>query len=252
MRLLIVEDDTQIAQGLARVLESSGHAVDVTGRVATARAAIRSAHYELVILDLGLPDGDGTTLLRDLRAAGDHTPVLALTARDEVSERVHLLNLGADDYLSKPFALAELEARIGAVTRRAIGHSGGEVRVGQLRFDLSERQVYVADQLLALSPREFGVLEILMLKRGRVVSKSRILEHLCNWDEDLTEAAVELYVHRVRKKIKGTEVTLRTLRGLGYMLQQSDATDNVADDSDELELVSDDSVAANSLSGSGL
>jgi two-component system OmpR family response regulator len=178
--------------------------------------------------------------------------VLALTARDEVSERVHLLNLGADDYLSKPFALAELEARIGAVTRRAIGHSGGEVRVGQLRFDLSERQVYVADQLLALSPREFGVLEILMLKRGRVVSKSRILEHLCNWDEDLTEAAVELYVHRVRKKIKGMGVTLRTLRGLGYMLQQSDATDNVADDSDELELVSDDSVAANSLSGSGL
>lgn len=223
MRLLVVEDDAQISTALSRGLRRSGHAVDAFDSLESTRDALRTAPYDLVILDLGLPDGDGTDLLRSLRSHEDHTPVLVLTARDEVAERVRVLNLGADDYLVKPFELAELEARISAVTRRAIGRSGGELRLGNLSFDLVERRAHCGGRMLELSPRELGVIEILLLKRGNAVSKSRILEHLCAWDDELTESAVEIYVHRVRKKIEGTGVTLRTLRGLGYLLQEADA-----------------------------
>lgn len=221
MRLLLIEDDAQIAESLARALRSAGDRVDVHANCRDAEQALRSVEYALVILDLGLPDRDGTTLLRALRAAENHTPVLVLTARDELEERVRALDLGADDYLSKPFELAELQARIRAVTRRALARSGGEIAVGKLRLHLSSRHADVSGQLLELSPRELGVLEVLLLRRGRVVSKQQIQEHLCDWSEELTDGAIELYVHRLRKKLRSADVDLRTVRGFGYLLRDA-------------------------------
>jgi DNA-binding response OmpR family regulator len=221
MRFLLIEDDAPIAESLARGLRAAGDRVDVYGSCRDADQALRSVEYALVILDLGLPDRDGASLLRDLRARNDHTPVLVLTARDELDERVRVLDLGADDYLSKPFDLAELQARIRAITRRALARSGGEIAVGRLRLDLSSRHADVEGTLLELSPRELGVLEVLLLRRGRVVSKQQIQEHLCDWSEDLTDGAIELYVHRLRKKLKSADVDLRTVRGFGYLLREA-------------------------------
>jgi two-component system OmpR family response regulator len=219
VRLLLVEDDVQIAESLARALRRGGDVVDVHGTAREAEEALRAVDYALVILDLGLPDRDGSTLLSLLRARENHTPVLVLTARDELDDRVRLLNLGADDYMVKPFELVELQARIRAVTRRALARSGGSIGVGALRLNLSERRAYAGESPLDLSPRELGVLELLLLRRGRVVSKAQIQEHLCEWDQELTDGAIELYIHRLRKKLAGTEVELRTMRGFGYLLQ---------------------------------
>lgn len=219
MRLLLVEDDVQIAESLARGLRRSGDVVDVHGTAGEAEEALRSVEYSLVILDLGLPDRDGSVLLSGLRARENHIPVLVLTARDELDDRVRMLNLGADDYMVKPFELVELQARIRAVTRRALARSGGSIGVGALRLDLAERRAYAGETPLDLSPRELGVLELLLLRRGRVVSKAQIQEHLCEWDQELTDGAIELYIHRLRKKLAGTEVELRTMRGFGYLLQ---------------------------------
>jgi DNA-binding response OmpR family regulator len=222
MRLLLVEDDAQIADSLARGLRRGGDTVDVHGNGRDADAALRGAGYDLMILDLGLPDRDGTAVLSELRGRDDHTPVLVLTARDELSDRVRALDLGADDYLTKPFEFAELQARIRAIARRAIARAGGDIGVGSLRFNQVQRQAYADDAPLDLPPRELAVLEVLLLRRGRVVSKAQIQQHLCDWDQELTEGAIELYVHRVRKKLEGTGVTLRTVRGLGYLLQHPD------------------------------
>jgi two-component system OmpR family response regulator len=219
MRLLLIEDDVQIAQSLGRALRRAGDVVDVYGTARDAEQALRTVDYDLVILDLGLPDRDGAVLLRAMRAQDDHTPVLVLTARDELTDRVRMLDLGADDYMVKPFELTELQARIRAVARRAIARSGGDIGVSGLRFDLAERRAYAGDLPLELSPRELGVLEVLLLRRGRVVSKAQIQGHLCDWDEALTDGAIELYVHRLRKKLEGTQVELRTVRGFGYLLQ---------------------------------
>ena len=219
MRLLLIEDDVQIAEGLARALRRGGDVIDVHHNARDAEQAIQSVDYALVILDLGLPDRDGSALLRAMRARENHTPVLVLTARDEPGDKVRLLDLGADDYLVKPFDLAELQARIRAVARRAIARSGGDITVGSLRFDLAERRAYNGDNSIDLSPRELGVLEVLLLRKGRVVSKAQIQEHLCEWNEELTDGAIELYVHRLRKKLENTDVNLRTVRGFGYLLQ---------------------------------
>jgi len=225
MRLLLIEDDAQIAESLGRALRRGGDVVDIYGTARDAEQALRAVDYALVILDLGLPDRDGGTLLRGMRAQDNHTPVLVLTARDELNDRVRMLDLGADDYMVKPFELVELQARIRAVARRAIARSGGDIGVGGLRFDLAERRAYAGDVALELSPRELGVLEVLLLRRGRVVSKAQIQEHLCDWDEALTDGAIELYVHRLRKKLEGSEVELRTVRGFGYLLQATPGTE---------------------------
>ena len=219
MRLLLIEDDVQIAESLGRALRRAGDVVDIYGTARDAEQALRAVDYALVILDLGLPDRDGAALLRAMRAQDNHTPVLVLTARDELDDRVRMLDLGADDYMVKPFELVELQARIRAVARRAIARSGGDIGVGGLRFNLAERRAYAGLVALELSPRELGVLEVLLLRRGRVVSKAQIQEHLCDWDHALTDGAIELYVHRLRKKLEGTEVDLRTVRGFGYLLQ---------------------------------
>jgi two-component system OmpR family response regulator len=220
MKLLLIEDDVQIAQGLARALRRGGDLVEVFGTCVEAQQALRAFSYDLLILDLGLPDRDGATLLRGLREEENHLPVLVLTARDEPGDRVRLLDLGADDYLVKPFDLAELQARSRAIARRALGRSGAGISLGRLRFDLGERRAYNAGTPLEISPRELGVLEVLLLRRGRVVSKAQIQQHLCDWGSELTDGAIELYVHRLRRKLEGAGVELRTVRGFGYLLQE--------------------------------
>ena len=222
MRLLVVEDDIEIADGLTGALRRSGHAVDCVHRGGEALVAADMQEYDLVVLDLGLPDQDGLSVLRTLRARKNHTPVLVLTARDGLRARVQGLDLGADDYVLKPFEYSELEARIRAITRRTVSGTGADVRVGELRLKAAERRMCLGDAPMELSPREFGVLEILLLRRGRVVSKSQIQSHLCDWSDELTDSAIELYVHRVRRKLEGGGVEIRTVRGFGYLLQAVD------------------------------
>jgi len=219
LRLLVVEDDVQIARGLLDALRRSGHAVDSVERGADALVALQTEQYELVILDLGLPDIDGLDVLKAVRARDSHVPVLILTARDSLRSRVRGLNVGADDYLLKPFEYEELEARIRAVTRRAMTGAGADVRLGSLTLKSEERRFYVNDNPVELSPREFGVLEVLLLRHNQVVSKAQVESHVCDWSDDLTEGAIELYVHRVRRKIEGAGVEIRTVRGFGYLLQ---------------------------------
>ncbi len=219
MKLLVVEDDELIANGLQRCLQRGGNSVDVSGEGHTALYAVQHADYDCVILDLGLPDMDGTQVLRQMRQSRCDTPVVILTAREDTAERVRGLDWGADDYVAKPFEIEELEARIRAVTRRAIARRGGDINVAKLRLSLANKQVFVGERNADLLPREFAILECLLLRQGRVLSKRQLLEQISGWDEDLSESAIELYVHRVRRKIENSGVTIRTLRGFGYMLQ---------------------------------
>jgi len=217
-----VEDDPQIVEGLTGALRRSGHSVDAISDGQTADLRLTTEEYDLVILDLGLPQKDGFAVLKDFRKRGKHTPVLVLTARDEPSDRVRGLDYGADDYIVKPFDLAELEARIRAVARRSWGRSGGDVTVGGLRLQLSDRTVFANERRLELSPREFGVLECLMLRQGRVVSKVQLQEHFSSGDAEMSDGAIEVHIHRVRKKIELAGVELRTIRGFGYLLRSPD------------------------------
>jgi DNA-binding response OmpR family regulator len=219
MKLLVVEDDLPIAVGLQRALGRSGNVVDLRHDGRSALSALIDADYDCIVLDLGLPDIDGTQVLRQLRRRHRHTPVVILSARDDTSDRIFGLDLGADDYVAKPFDLAELEARVRAVTRRAIARRGDDVSVGRLRLSLSERRVFIDRHVVDLSPREFAVLECLLLRHGRVVSKRHLLEHLSEGDAEISEGAIELYVHRVRRKIEYSGCAIRTLRGFGYLLQ---------------------------------
>lgn len=219
MRILIVEDDPALTDGLLRSLEQSGYAVDCAGNGDQANAMLKEAVYDLAILDLGLPRLDGTEVLKRLRQRGSRTPVLILTARDAVEDRVQGLDLGADDYLTKPFSLVELEARVRALIRRGQLGSNAALNCGQLVFDPAGRRAACGDVPLELSSRELGVLEVLMLRLGKVVNKEQIMEALCNWDEDLGDNAIEVYIHRLRKKLESSGTHIRTIRGLGYLLE---------------------------------
>ncbi|MCX7627128.1 MAG: response regulator [Methylophilaceae bacterium] len=219
MRILIVEDDPTLADGLTRSLQQSGYAVDCAVNGEQASSMLRDGVYDLAILDLGLPRLDGIEVLRRLRQQGGRTPVLILTARDAVESRVQGLDMGADDYMIKPFSLIELEARIRALIRRGQLGSNIPLSCGRLTFDPSARRAYIENRALELSAREIGVLEVLMLRQGKVVNKEQIMEALCNWDEDLGDNAIEVYIHRLRKKLECSGVRIRTLRGLGYLLE---------------------------------
>ena len=220
MRVLIVEDDSILADALCRSLTQSGYAVDSATQGEDADHMLAYQPYDLVILDLGLPRLSGFDVLRRLRRRSGQTPVLILTARDGVADRVKGLDLGADDYLTKPFDLGELEARIRALIRR--GQSGGSTQlgIGKLLLDTAGRRAAIDEQPLDLSARELAVLEILMLKTGRVVNKEQIMEGLCNWEDDIGDNAIEVYVHRLRKKLKTCDIRIRTIRGLGYLLEK--------------------------------
>ena len=224
MRILIAEDDSILADGLVRSLRQSGYAVDHVKHGAEADTALSLQTFDLLILDLGLPLMSGLEVLRRLRARNSQMPVLILTAADSVDERVKGLDLGADDYMAKPFALNELEARVRALTRRGAGGGPTVVRHGSLSFDQVGRIAYINEQVIELSARELGVLEVLLQRIGRLVSKEQLVNHLCEWGEEVSNNAIEVYVHRLRKKIEPSGARIMTVRGLGYSLEKTTGT----------------------------
>lgn len=221
MRILLVEDDPALADGLQHSLDQSGYAVDCATNGEMAATLLQDGVYDLAILDLGLPRMDGTEVLRRMRQRGGKTPVLILTARDAVEDRVAGLDLGADDYMTKPFNLSELEARVRALIRRGQLGSNTALVCAGLSLDTAARRAFSSGVPLDLSARETGVLEILMLRQRKVVSKEQIMEALCTWDEDLGGNAIEVYIHRLRKKLESSGARIRTVRGLGYLLEEN-------------------------------
>jgi two-component system OmpR family response regulator len=222
MHILVAEDDQVLADALTRALKQAGYTVDQLAIGSEVDAALNTHEFDLLILDLGLPKLGGLEILRRLRARGSHLPVLILTAADSVEQRVQGLDLGADDFMAKPFALQELEARVRALTRRGLGTTGQSVQHGPLRFDASGRVAYLNEQLLELSAREVAVLEALLQRVGRLVSKEQLVQQLCSWGDEVSHNAIEVYVHRLRKKIEQGPVRIATVRGLGYCLERVD------------------------------
>ena len=220
MRILIAEDDQVLADGLLRSLRASGYAVDQVGSGTEADAALASHEFDLLILDLGLPKMNGLEVLRRLRARGQTLPVLILTAADGVEERVKGLDYGADDYMAKPFALSELEARVRALTRRGMGAASAIIRHGPLEYDQTGRVASIEGKMIELSARELGLLEVLLQRSGRLVSKEQLVELLCEWGEEVSNNAIEVYIHRLRKKIEKGPIRIATVRGLGYCLEK--------------------------------
>lgn len=220
MRVLIAEDDAAIAAGVAAALRHGGHAVDVVEDGARADAALHDAPYDLLVLDLGLPRLDGTEVLHRLRKRGGEIPVLVITAREGLHERVRVLDLGADDYLVKPFALDEFKARVRALLRRVTSKGTPELKLGRLRVDLPGRRAWIDEAPLELTAREFGVLAALATHVGRLTSRAQLVESLCSWDQELTDNGLDIAVHRLRRKLRGCGTGVRTIRGLGYMLEE--------------------------------
>ena len=220
MRILIAEDDSILTDGLTRSLRQSGYAVDAVSDGVAADAALIAQEFDLLILDLGLPRMSGLQVLSKLRARQSRLPVLILTAADSVEQRVKGLDQGADDYMAKPFSLSELEARVRALARRGAGGGSTILRHGKLEFDQTGRVALVNQQTLDLSAREVSLLEILLTRSGRMVSKTQIVDHLCEWGEEVSSNAIEVYVHRLRKKLDDSGVKITTVRGLGYCLER--------------------------------
>ncbi len=218
MRILLVEDDRQLADGITRALRQSGATVDWLTDGALADSVLATEPYDLAVLDLTLPGLDGLEVLRRLRVRGGRTPVLVLTARGELQQRVTGLDAGADDYLTKPFDLAELEARARALLRRGQGGVPPEIVHGRLTFDTVGRRVTVDGAPIELPRRELHVLEVLLNNPGRVVSKEQIADHIFGFDDEAGPNAIELYIHRLRKRLDAA-ASIRTVRGLGYMLE---------------------------------
>jgi DNA-binding response OmpR family regulator len=223
MRMLVVEDNEELAELLEKGLRAAGFAADLAGRAADARQMLGVNRYCALVLDLGLPDDDGLTVLRDLRQRGDNIPVLILTARGGVHDRVTGLGAGADDYLVKPFAFEELIARLRALLRRPGEMLGKMLTVGNVAFDVESRQVYIDGEPHVFSARETAVLEILMRRGGRVTPKKFVEDHLFGLSGDVGSNAVEVYVHRLRKQLSLVKANLEihTIRGVGYVLNEA-------------------------------
>ncbi|HMD53496.1 MAG TPA: response regulator transcription factor [Phycisphaerae bacterium] len=224
MRILIVEDDPVLADGLTRSLQHAGYVVDCSRDGEQADYALTVQNHDLVILDLGLPKIDGFEILKRLRRR-DTTPVMVLTARDALDDRVRGLDLGADDYMIKPFDLPELEARVRALIRRGQSGGGALIECGELMFDTNGRRTFLNKQPLELSARELAVLEVLMLRSGRVVNKEQLLEKIYSEEDEVGANAIEVCVHRLRKKLEPAGVVVRTIRGLGYLLEKQSRSD---------------------------
>jgi two-component system response regulator TctD len=219
MRLLIVEDTADLAEAIAGRMRKLGYAVDLVGNGEEADELLRSESYHLVVLDLTLPGIGGKEVLHRLRQRRSRTPVLVLTARSDVDDKVGALDYGADDYLVKPFDFRELEARCRALLRRPHGMASSEVSFGDLVFDGAAKRVTVAGQPVELGSREFRLLELFLANLGRVLSKEALLDQLFGLEDAVAPNAVELYVSRLRRKLEGSAVKIRTLRGLGYVAE---------------------------------
>lgn len=225
MRLLIAEDDEVLADGLSRSMRQSGYAVDcVNDGLAASTVLSGEQPFDLVVLDLGLPKVDGFTVLKTLREKNRQVPVIILTARDAEEDRVKGLDLGADDYMIKPFSLPELEARVRALIRRGQCGVNPVYSCGTLTFDSVGRRAAINGETLDLTTRELSVLEALMSRIGWVISKEQLLERLYSYSEEASSNAIEVYIHRLRKKIEPAGVTIRTIRGLGYIIDKVNAT----------------------------
>jgi len=223
VRILIAEDDAILADGLTRSLRQSGCTVDAVKTGMEADAALTTGQFDVLILDLGLPRMGGLDVLKRLRARGSSMPVLILTAQDGVNDRVRGLDLGADDYLVKPFNLAELEARVRALCRRGQLNTTTVLRHGELVYDQVGKIAEVKGNPLDLSARELALLEIFLQRPGRMVSKEKIVDLMCQWGEEVSTNAVEVYIHRLRKKLEAGDVKILTVRGLGYCREKAQA-----------------------------
>lgn len=216
MRLLLIEDDDMIGRAVRQGLVSAGFAVDWVQDARAAQLSLSTGVYDLAILDLGLPRGDGMELLKDLRQGGDSMPVLIASARDTVKDRIAGLEAGADDYVLKPFDLDELVARVRALLRRHAGSGSPVMRHGDLALDPVRKEVTLAHRLVELSAREFAVLEALMQKPGAVLSRERLEEAVYGWGQEVTSNSIEVHLHNLRKKL-GSE-TIKNVRGVGYRI----------------------------------
>ena len=219
MRVLVVEDNNLVADAIILGLMAAGFAVDRAASAEAAVIALGSEHFDLAVVDVGLPGMDGLDLVRHIRDGGSPLPVMILTARDTLAVKVESLNLGADDFLMKPFEQEELVARCRALIRRANMNAGGQVLLGRLRIDVSGRRLRIDERIVDLTAREWAVLECLALHAGRVVSKERLQQAIASFDQALTPNAVEVYISRVRAKLMEAAV-IRTVRGLGYRLDE--------------------------------
>ena len=220
MRILVAEDDAILADGVAISLRQSGYAVDWVKNGFDADSALEADDFDLLILDLGLPRKSGLDVLKRLRQRDSRVPVLILTARDGVDDRVRGLDAGADDYLAKPFDLAELEARVRALMRRGLAGAPTVVRHGPLSYDQVGRVAQLNGLPLELSARELGLLEVFLQRAGRMISKEQLVSHLCEWGDEVSPNAIEVYVHRLRKKLEPGAIRIVTVRGLGYSLEK--------------------------------
>jgi two-component system OmpR family response regulator len=229
MRILLVEDDALLADGLARALSHSGYVVEMAADGKAADRWIEGGTFDLVILDLGLPGLDGAEVLQRLRGRRQKIPVLVLSAREGLEERVRLLDLGADDYLVKPVALAELEARVRALIRRGLGTPDPVIRLGRLTLDTVGKRAWLDGEALDLTAREWAALEFLAQRVNRIVNKDQIMQALYSWEDEITPNAVEKFISRLRGKLEPAGIVIRTVRGLGYYLEKPpDARDEAA------------------------
>ena len=222
MKFLLVEDNPDLAQAVVSRLRLDGHVIDHAEKLDDASAFVATGEYDLILLDIMLPDGDGRDFLKQQRARGLDTPVIVLTARSQVSDRVGSLDLGADDYLTKTFDHAELEARCRAVLRRRSGSSKTRVELGGIVFDPVAGSLSVRGTPVTLRNRELRLLELFLNARGQVFSKQKLADRLFSYENDVSENAIEVYVGRLRKHLEHSDLTITTMRGLGYRLDQNE------------------------------
>ena len=222
MRILLVEDDIYLSQTLKSALSELAHTVDHVDNGVTALNTLKTEDYDAVVLDLGLPKMEGSTVLKKVRAMGKTVPILILTAHSEVPSRVMALNSGADDYLTKPFNIDELLARLGAISRRSASQQQALVTIGNFSFNSSSRRVFINDEEIHIPKREFSLLECLLHRQGKVVSKEVIMDSIYSLDEAVDMSVVDVYIHRLRKRLNDAiYLKISTLRGLGYLLEMT-------------------------------
>lgn len=217
--ILLAEDDQFLADGLSRTLRHGGHKIDQARNGLDAESAVLCNSYDLMILDVGLPKRDGFTVLQNLRRDGHALPILVLTAKDAAEDRIYGLDLGANDYLCKPFNVGELEARIRALLRKDKWDNRKEIKVGSLTFDTGGNRFSIDDHTLDLSPREYLVLELLFQRKGRVLLKNDLIDHLAAFEKDMSNNALDIVMHRLRKKLDHTGCVIKTVKGLGFIIE---------------------------------